>query len=102
MEVHATPGPQRTTEVAAGPVIVSFNKVNTFAWYKKRRYELEAPYHPADREAAMKTAVDHDALVVQIARIAGSGPGDASRPAPQSGLVPAPRIWYKQQIAIDL
>ncbi|MGD1049136.1 MAG: 2-oxoacid:ferredoxin oxidoreductase subunit beta [Candidatus Krumholzibacteriaceae bacterium] len=37
---------------------VSFNKVNTFAWYKKRCYELDASYDPADREAAMKTAME--------------------------------------------
>jgi len=35
---------------------VSFNKVNTFAWYKKRCYELPADYDPADWPAAMKAA----------------------------------------------
>ncbi len=35
---------------------VSFNKVNTFAWYKKRCRELEAGYDPSDWAAAMKTA----------------------------------------------
>ncbi|MEW5723085.1 MAG: thiamine pyrophosphate-dependent enzyme [Thermodesulfobacteriota bacterium] len=35
---------------------VSFNKVNTFAWYKKRCYELPADYDPGDWEAAMKKA----------------------------------------------
>jgi 2-oxoglutarate ferredoxin oxidoreductase subunit beta len=37
---------------------VSFNKVNTFAWYKKRCYELDAAYEPADRTAAMNTAME--------------------------------------------
>ena len=35
---------------------VSFNHVNTFAWYKKRCYRLPDGYDPADREAAMRTA----------------------------------------------
>ncbi|MHB1000461.1 MAG: 2-oxoacid:ferredoxin oxidoreductase subunit beta [Armatimonadota bacterium] len=35
---------------------VSFNKVNTFGWYKSRCYELPAEYDPTDWEAAMKTA----------------------------------------------
>ena len=36
----------------------SFNKVNTFAWYKKRCYELPKDYNPADWEKAMKTALE--------------------------------------------
>ncbi len=35
---------------------VSFNKVNTFAWYTKRCYEIPADHDPGDREAAMKLA----------------------------------------------
>jgi 2-oxoglutarate ferredoxin oxidoreductase subunit beta len=37
---------------------VSFNKVNTFAWYKKRCREQGAGYDPADWSAAMKAAVE--------------------------------------------
>jgi len=37
---------------------VSFNKVNTFAWYKKRCYELPKDHNPADWEKAMKTAIE--------------------------------------------
>lgn len=37
---------------------VSFNKVNTFAWYKKRCCELTEEYDPTDWEAAMKTAME--------------------------------------------
>jgi 2-oxoglutarate ferredoxin oxidoreductase subunit beta len=37
---------------------VSFNKTNTFAWYKKRCRELGADYDPSDWTAAMKTAVE--------------------------------------------
>jgi len=35
---------------------VTFNKVNTFAWYKKRCYFLPDGYDPANWELAMKTA----------------------------------------------
>ncbi|MFH1138751.1 MAG: 2-oxoacid:ferredoxin oxidoreductase subunit beta [Pseudomonadota bacterium] len=35
---------------------VSFNKVNTFAWYKKRCQPLPAAYDPADWDTALKTA----------------------------------------------
>jgi 2-oxoglutarate ferredoxin oxidoreductase subunit beta len=35
---------------------VSFNKVNTFTWYKSRCQELPADYDPADWTAAMKKA----------------------------------------------
>ena len=35
---------------------VSFNKVNTFNWYKKRCRELPSHYDPRDREAALKVA----------------------------------------------
>ncbi len=37
---------------------VSFNKVNTFAWYKKRCYNLPKEYDPTEWEAAMKTAME--------------------------------------------
>jgi len=37
---------------------VSFNKVNTFGWYKKRCYELLEEYDPTDWESAMKTAME--------------------------------------------
>jgi len=32
---------------------VSFNHVNTFAWYKQRVYKLEEKYNPADKAAAL-------------------------------------------------
>ncbi len=37
---------------------VSFNHINTFAWYKKRCYKIEDEYDPADWEGAMKRAVE--------------------------------------------
>ena len=36
---------------------VSFNKVNTFAWYNQRVYELEESYNPGDKAAAMQEAM---------------------------------------------
>lgn len=35
---------------------VSFNKVNTFAWYKQRCYELAKDYDPTDWKSAMEVA----------------------------------------------
>ncbi|SIO40529.1 2-oxoacid:ferredoxin oxidoreductase subunit beta [Halodesulfovibrio marinisediminis] len=35
---------------------VSFNKVNTFGWYKKRCYELGEDYDPTNREKAIQKA----------------------------------------------
>lgn len=37
---------------------VSFNKINTFAWYNKRVYELDGSYDPADRMAALQKAME--------------------------------------------
>jgi 2-oxoglutarate ferredoxin oxidoreductase subunit beta len=35
---------------------VSFNKVNTYAWYNSRVYELDQTYDPSDRAAALTLA----------------------------------------------
>jgi len=37
---------------------ISFNKINTFDWYRKRVYFLEADYNPEDRLAAFKKALE--------------------------------------------
>jgi len=37
---------------------VSFNKVNTFAWYKQRVKELDPGYDPTDLNAAVKKAME--------------------------------------------
>jgi len=37
---------------------VSFNKVNTFAWFKKRCYELPQDYDPSDFDAATAAAYE--------------------------------------------
>ena len=35
---------------------VTFNRVNTFEWYRKRVYKLDASYQPGDRNAALVKA----------------------------------------------
>ena len=37
---------------------VSFNKINTFAWYNQRVYELEADYDASNRALAMERAME--------------------------------------------
>ena len=42
---------------------VSFNKVNTFSWYKKRCRELPPDYDPKNREAALKVAEEWGEII---------------------------------------
>lgn len=37
---------------------VSFNKINTFAWYKKRVYELESEYDASNKMAALQKSME--------------------------------------------
>lgn len=37
---------------------VTFNKMNTFEWYKQRVYHIEPEYNPGDRVAAFKKALE--------------------------------------------
>ncbi len=37
---------------------VTFNKINTFEWYKKRVYQVEPGYNPEDRVEAFKRALE--------------------------------------------
>ncbi len=39
---------------------VSFNKINTFAYYNQRVYELEDSYDPSDKLAAMQKAMEFE------------------------------------------
>ena len=39
---------------------VSFNKVNTFAYYKSRVYHLEEDYDPTNKLEAMKRSMEFD------------------------------------------
>lgn len=42
---------------------VSFNKVNTFAWYSKRVYELDGSYNPSDKIVALQKAMEFDTQI---------------------------------------
>jgi 2-oxoglutarate ferredoxin oxidoreductase subunit beta len=37
---------------------VTFNKLNTFQWYKDRVYQLEPEYDPSDRQKAFARALE--------------------------------------------
>src|SRR5512135_75629 len=37
---------------------VTFNKINTYEWYRQRVYHLEADYDPTDRAAAFKRSLE--------------------------------------------
>ncbi len=39
---------------------VSFNKVNTYEWYKERVYHIESGYDPSDRDGAFRKAREWD------------------------------------------
>jgi len=39
---------------------VTFNKVNTYEWYKQRVYHIEADHDPGDRKAAFAKALEWD------------------------------------------
>ncbi len=39
---------------------ISFNKVNTFAWYKERCYYLPEEYDPTDRHAALNKSLEFE------------------------------------------
>ena len=45
---------------------VTYNKVNTFAWYKKNTYWLDENHDPKNKEAAMKLALDTDRLACGV------------------------------------
>ena len=45
---------------------VSFNKVNTFKWFKEHTYYLEESYDASDRQAAFAKAIERDRLPLGI------------------------------------
>jgi 2-oxoglutarate ferredoxin oxidoreductase subunit beta len=45
---------------------VSFNKINTFQWFKEHIYELEETYDPCDRNAAVAKAYENEKFPVGI------------------------------------
>jgi 2-oxoglutarate ferredoxin oxidoreductase subunit beta len=53
---------------------VSFNKINTFQWYKDTTYWLDEAHDPKDREAAMKLALKTDKFPLGIFYRHGDNP----------------------------
>ena len=45
---------------------VSFNKINTFKWFKEHTYYLEAGYDPTDRAEAFKKALETDHMPLGV------------------------------------
>jgi 2-oxoglutarate ferredoxin oxidoreductase subunit beta len=45
---------------------VSFNKVNTYRWYREHTYSLDDGHDPRDREAAMRLALASDPLPLGV------------------------------------
>jgi 2-oxoglutarate ferredoxin oxidoreductase subunit beta len=45
---------------------VTFNKINTFKWYKEHSYPLEEGYDPSDFESAMKKALDTEKFALGV------------------------------------
>jgi 2-oxoglutarate ferredoxin oxidoreductase subunit beta len=45
---------------------VTFNKTNTYKWYKEHTYYLDPSYDPANRMAAFGTAIETDQLALGI------------------------------------
>jgi 2-oxoglutarate ferredoxin oxidoreductase subunit beta len=45
---------------------VTFNKINTWQWFKEHTYYLEDSYNPLDRSAAFKRALETDKLPLGI------------------------------------
>ena len=51
---------------------VSFNKVNTFKWFKDRTYDIEEDYNPFDRIRAFERALEPDRFALGVLFL---GPG---------------------------
>jgi 2-oxoglutarate/2-oxoacid ferredoxin oxidoreductase subunit beta len=45
---------------------VSFNKVNTYQWFREQTYDLEADYNPYDRVAAFQRAIESEKFPLGI------------------------------------
>lgn len=45
---------------------VTFNKVNTYKWYKENTYKIEDSFDPTDREGAFSRAIEVDKMPVGI------------------------------------
>ncbi len=45
---------------------VTFNKQNTFKWFKDHTYDLDDSYDPSDREAAFRKALEHESMPLGV------------------------------------
>ncbi len=65
---------------------LSFNKVNTFGWYKERCYELDKSHDPTDWNAAMEKAMEFgDKIPLGVIWKGGRPSFDSQAPAAQAG-----------------
>lgn len=82
---------------------VSFNRVNTFAWYKERCYPLPAEYDPADREAALRKAGEWgERIPIGILYRSGRPPFEDSIPALAAGPLAGREVDRKKLSEIQL
>ncbi len=54
---------------------VTFNKVNTYKWFKERTYYLEERHDPLNRADAFKRAIEKDKLPLGVFYISSDKPG---------------------------
>lgn len=65
---------------------VTFNKVNTYDYFRERTYKLEDSGHnPKDKEAALKKAFEHDKLPIGLFYEEGRATFEGQHPALVSG-----------------
>ena len=72
---------------------VTYNKINTFAWYKQHTFWLDENHDKANRLAAMTLALDEDRLACGILYQTETQPYTARHPFYQGDLTPL----YKRQ-----
>ncbi len=53
---------------------VSFNKMNTYDWFKKHTYYLDSAYNPTDRAAAFRVAVEEEKMALGVIYLNSSRP----------------------------
>ncbi len=83
---------------------VSFNKVNTFAWYNARVRELPPDYAPADRLRAMEACMEFgETIPIGVLYEAEAPTYHAARPALYNGtpLIDKPRDASAVQALVD-
>jgi len=68
---------------------VTFNKVNTYLWFKENTYYLEDTHDPSDRQEAFRKATERGKMALGILyRREGKPVFEANLPAHQGGAVP--------------